>query len=112
MALPSVPPYVQGSDLPYIELTWKDTNDVVIDFSTGHTFQLKIGNPGEAALITKTTGITGAATSPNVTIAWASTGELNTLETGSHIAQLKATRNSDGKDRFFRFVLPVEPAIT
>jgi hypothetical protein len=106
------PIYIQGSDLPDLAITWKDRNDAVIDFSTGHTFSLKIGVPGSAALVTKSTGITGAATSPNVTIAWATSGELNTLATGTYTGQLKATRTLDSKERFMSFRITIKPAIS
>jgi hypothetical protein len=103
--------YVQGSDLPDLGLTWLDTNGSVIDFSIGWTFELKIGEPGVVALVTKTSSIVGAATSPNVTIAWLTTGELNTLAPGDWRAQLKATRTADGKQRLMVFFLDVNPAI-
>jgi len=104
--------YIQGSDLPDAAITWRDRNNAIIDFSTGHTFSLKVGTPGSAALLTKSTGITGAATSPNVTIAWATSGELNTLTTGVYSGQLKATRNSDSKDRYLPVDIRILPAIS
>jgi len=103
--------YIQGSDLGDAALTVKE-NGTVLDLSTGHTFALKVGTPGSAALLTKSTGITGAATSPNVTIAWATTGELNTLPPGIYDADLIITRTADSKDRKRRFQLRVDPAIT
>lgn len=104
--------YIQGSDLPDLTITWKDSSQVLIDFSSGYTFNLKIGNPSSTALITKTTGITGAATDPNVTIAWATSNELNTLEPGTYAAHLKATRASDSKDRYMTFDITIHPGIT
>lgn len=108
-----IPPYVQGAELPSITFDWEDSNGDLIHFgSVAHTFTLKIGEPGQAALLTKTTGITGADTSPNVTIDWAASGELNTLTSGSHSGDLIATRTSDGRQRILRFVLPVLPAVS
>lgn len=104
--------YRQGSDLPEYSAEWYDGNGDLIDFSTGYTFQAKIGNPGSAALITKTTSITGAATAPNITVAWATTGELNTLDPGTYTLQIKATRASDSKDRFLTDDITILPAIT
>lgn len=104
--------YIQGSDLPDATFEWRSGTGAIIDFSTGYTFTLKIGTPGQAATLTKTTGITGAATSPNVTVAWSTSGELNTLATGTYSGQLKATRTSDSKDRFFPFDVSILPAIT
>lgn len=112
MILPTAPPYIEGADLPDLTLTWKDENDAVINFSTGWTFVLKVGQPGSAALFTKSTGIVGAATAPNVTIAWATTGELNTLSPGTYQAHLIATRTADSKNRYLPFVLPVKDPIT
>jgi hypothetical protein len=111
VALPIAPAYVQGSDLPDLTWTWKDGSQNIIDL-TAYTFVLKVGQPGVAASFTKSTGIIGASTSPNLTIAWATTGELNTIPAGRYIADLIATRNSDSKARTLRFILPVEAAIT
>lgn len=106
------PAYVQGSDLPDLTITWRDSSNAIIDFSSGYTFSLKVGQPGLSATVTKSTGISGASTSPNVTISWSTSGELNTLTPGTYIAQLIASRTSDSKQRFFQFVLPVNAAIT
>lgn len=103
---------VQGSDLPDYSRPWLASDGSVIDFSSGYTFQVKVGNPGSAAAFTKTTGITGAATSPNITIAWATSGELNTLTPGAHTLQVKATRTSDSKERFMTDTIIVLPVIT
>ncbi len=59
-----------GSELPDDAFEWTDAQNQIIDFSTGWTFEVEVGFPGQAAVLTKTEGITGAATSPNVTIAW------------------------------------------
>jgi hypothetical protein len=107
-----MPEYVQGADLPDLTFTWYAQDGTLIDLSTGYTFSLKIGNPGSAALITKTTGITGAATDPNVTIAWATSGELNTLAPGSYALQLQATRTADSKQRFLTDQITIHPGMT
>lgn len=104
--------YVQGSDLPDLTFEWKDGSGNVIDFSSGYTFVLKIGTPGAAAALSKSTGITGAATSPNVTVSWATSGELNTLATGVYTLQLIVTRSSDSKQRILEDTLTVRPAIS
>lgn len=108
----TIPVYLAGSDLPNLEIEWLDSDGAAIDFATGHTFSLKVGVPGATALVTKTSGITGAATSPNVTIAWATTGELNTLTPGVYDADLTATRTSDSKHRKMRFQIRVDTTIT
>jgi hypothetical protein len=102
--------YMQGADLPDLALSWYDSNNNLIDFSTGYTFELKVGNPGETALITKTTGITGGAASPNVTVSWSTAGELNALAAGSYRGQLRAQRG-DGKQRYMTFLFEVNSGI-
>lgn len=104
--------YIKGADLPDLAVTWKDSDGSVIDFSSGWTFSLKLGDPGSAATLTKTTGITGASTAPNVTVAWATTLDLNNLAATTYTADLTATRTSDSKQRVMRFRLTVKDAIT
>jgi hypothetical protein len=105
--------YIQGSDLPDLTIEWRDRNGALIQFqSVAHTFDLKVGHPGQAADLTKSTGFTGADTAPNVTVQWATTGELNTLTPGTYQADLTATRSGDGKQRKLRFPLVVLPAIS
>lgn len=104
--------YTQGADLPDLAITWKDSDQATIDFAAGYTFQLKIGVPGNTALVTKTSGITGSTTAPNITIAWSTTGELNTLAAGIYDADLIATRIADSKQRPMRFQIRIDPAIT
>lgn len=103
--------YIEGSDLPDLAFAWFDGNKVLIDFSTGYTFELKIGLRGRTALITKTTGITGAATSPNVTISWSTSGELNALAAGNYTGQLTAQRTADNKQRVMTFEFIVESKV-
>ena len=107
----SIPTYTQGSDLPDYTVEWRDQAGDLIDFSTGWTFQCKVGTPGAAADIT-TTNVTGADTSPNVIVSFATSGELNTLAVGVYTVQIKATRTADSRDRFFRGKLRVVAAIT
>lgn len=104
------PTYIQGADDPALQITWKSDAGSIIDFSSGYTFTLKVGIPGSAALLTKTTGIAGAAAAPNVTITWATSGELNTLTPGTYTCQLTATASS--RQRIITFDLIVRPAIS
>jgi hypothetical protein len=100
----TTPVYTVGDELPSITIDWY-VDGVLIDL-TGHTFRLRVGR-GDTATVEKTTGISGAATSPNVTIDW-SDGELATLDGGTtYTAQLRARRTSDNKDRTFVFRLNV-----
>jgi hypothetical protein len=99
------PTYIVGDDLPSIEIDWY-VGGVLVDFSSGYSWRLRVGR-GDTATVEKTTGITGAATSPNVTIDWAA-DELATLDGGqTYTAQLRARRTSDNKDRTFVFRLNV-----
>jgi hypothetical protein len=88
----SIVRYHANAERPTLRLTWYDDDDALIDFSSGYTWSLKVGNPGSAALLTKTSGITGAATAPNVTIAWTA-GEL-ALTPGTYTYQLTATTSA------------------
>lgn len=103
--------YTQGAELPDLTVEWKDATGAIINFSSGYTFELRLGIPGSAASLTKTTGITGAATAPNVWVAWASSGELNTLAPGFYHAHLRATRTSDGKLRVLKFGINIDAAV-
>jgi len=99
---------------------WRDSpNGPLVDLSTGYTYALKIYDGTGATWFTKTTGITGAAGSltatpntPNVTIAWATTGELSTITTpGTYPLRLVATRTADSKTRTFRSQITILPLI-
>ena len=104
--------YRRGAALPDSALAEFDRSGAIIDFSAGHTFEVKVGRVGHAAAFTKTTGITGAATDPNVTIAWAASGELRTLEPGDYELQLTATHTATGKPRVFVHPLTVLASIS
>jgi hypothetical protein len=104
--------YIQGADLPDATFEWRDRLNNLVDFSIAHTWQLKVGQSGSTAVMTKTTGISGAATAPNVTISWDASVDLNTLDPGSYEADLIATRTSDSRQRKLRFALKILPPIT
>jgi hypothetical protein len=83
--------YVLGSEDPTYQVTWTDSNGAVIDFSAvGWSFELKLGFPGRDAVLTKTSGIVGAATAPNITVTWAAT-DLDDLDPGTYVLQLTPT---------------------
>lgn len=103
--------YVKGATLPDLALTLKDSAGEVIDFSTPHTFAVKVGASGESATFTKTTGITGAASSPNVTIAWATSAEITTLDAGNYEMQVDCIRTSDSKRRSWKLTMTVRPSL-
>lgn len=87
--------YTKGHEDPAQGLTWLNGDGDVIDLSA-HTFTLKVGTPGRDADVTKTTGIAGASTAPNVVVTW-SANELDDLDAGFHRGELTAT--SGGRDR-------------
>lgn len=95
--------YTKGAELESIDITWRQPNGTLYDFSTGWTFTVRVGTPGSAALLQKTSGITGAATAPNLVIAW-SAAELDAIPTGSYHLDVTA-RIANNKDltRTFMF---------
>lgn len=107
-------PFTQGAELPDTPLTWVDGNGDIVNFASGWTFTLRLGMPAGEAELEKTTGITGAATAPNITVSWAA-GELDDLSPGTRVMQLWARQTSSGKDRgplteLFTIYAPVTPA--
>lgn len=90
--------YLTSQEYPSIRLVWKDGTGTVIDFSSGYTWTVILAQESEAVL-TKTTGVTGAATSPNVTINWG-TGELDIAEGVYDLIVI--ARDGASKDRVFR----------
>lgn len=90
--------YRADAELPAFAVAWYDGTGALIDFSSGYTFELKLVAKSDGTVaLTKTTGIVGAATSPNVNVPWAA-GDLN-VAPGLYTAHLKATNGSG--DRFF-----------
>lgn len=88
--------YFKNAEDPNTRIWWLDDDGTLIDLSGVSSWSLKIGQIGETALLTKTSGISGAAGAgteptgtPNVVIVW-SAGELN-LASGSYTMQLTAT---------------------
>lgn len=95
--------YRKNQALPALTIAWYDGTGTLVDFSSGWTLSALICARGSTtALVTKTTGITGAATSPNVTVDWSAT-EFSGLTAGAMFdVYVKAVRNSDSKVRYFR----------
>lgn len=81
--------YVKGDELEPVAITWYEPDGTLYDFSVGWTFTARVGVPGAAALLQKTTGFTGTATAPNLTFAWVS-GDLDTIPTGTYHLDIKA----------------------
>ncbi len=77
---------------------WQATiviNGVLLDFTSGYTFEVKLVDSTGTVALTKTSNITGAAGGV-VTTAWA-IGDL-ALTPGRYTAQLRVSRNSDSRD--------------
>lgn len=101
-----------GSELPDDAFEWTDGQGNVINFSTGWTFTVVVGFPNQAPTLTKTDGITGAATAPNVTISWADDELDDPLTAGSWPGWISATNTGSGKNRKRSFLLKLNPAPT
>lgn len=104
MAEPKIT-YYKTAERPDIHMWVLDDDGNLVDL-TGHTFAFKIGIRGQAAVLTKTTGITGTAGTgsepsgtPNATIAFTA-GELDSVTAGRYHWQLRAT--TTGLDRVYQ----------
>ena len=93
--------YRQDQELPSWSADWYQKVggvDTLINMASGYTFQVLLVNQSTGVIgLTKTANITGAATSPNIVVAWAA-GELN-IAAGNYLMHLKAT--TGGADRLF-----------
>jgi hypothetical protein len=91
--------YRSDQEDPAYVVEWSDRDGNLINFATGYTFTLKLVNVATGAVaLTKTTNITGAATAPNISVAWAA-GDL-AVTAGSYWVKLVATASS--RDRVFK----------
>ena len=108
--------YYVTADRPALELWLIDDDETLVDLSSGYTFTLKVGSPGSTGLLSKTSGITGAAGAgieptgtPNCVVTWTA-GEIATLPIGRYTATLTATTN--GLDRVWQFPFEVLAVVT
>jgi hypothetical protein len=86
----------KGAELPDIAITWYQQDQVTLyNFSSGWTFAIRIGVPGQAALVTLTG--TGAATAPNLTISFAPDA-LNTIAAGTYHLDVTPRFTGTSKD--------------
>jgi hypothetical protein len=106
--------YFKNAERPVAELWIRDKAGTLIDFSTGYTFVLKIGHPDLTALLSKSSGIAGAAGAgveptgtPNVVVTWTA-GELN-LTPARYRWDLVAT--TGGLDRTFSGTIQIKPVV-
>lgn len=106
-----MPEYIQGAELDDMPISWLDADGDPYNFASGWTFSVKVGAKGAAATFTKTSGITGASTAPNITVTWATTGELNTLAPGDHTLQVEAIRTSDSRSLMMHDTITIIQAV-
>lgn len=101
--------YTRGAELPSITIEALDADGQPIDFSSGWTFQVKVGEPGKTALVT-TTSVGGAAAKPNLTVNFAP-GLLDALTTGVTYTCQVACTNAGGQARIYATQLRVVDAV-
>ena len=91
--------YRAGDELPYLIYEMKDSSGNLLDLSSGWTFTTVVTPvTSSTASFTKTTGFTGASTTPNLTVEWTSS-DLGALTAGTYRCVTTARRASDSKDR-------------
>lgn len=100
---------IEGADLPDVALTLEDRDGNTLDLSSGWTFTVKVGPEAGAATFTKTDGITGDDTAPNVVISW-ETDEVGDLAAGRYVLELTC-RQGDTRERKYKLPLVIEPAL-
>lgn len=109
--------YEAGDELGAVNLWWRNSAGALIDFSAGYTFEVKLGYRSSTAVLTVTTGITGAVGSgakpdgvPNLVITWTA-ANLGSLTVPSGVNEIvypmfvKAT--TGGNDRHYPGTLAV-----
>lgn len=94
------------ASLAALSLEWLAADGSVIDFASGWVFTVTIGRGGEA-VVTKTSGITGAATSPNIVVTWGPR-ELAALGAGEYSIQIVALNVSTGRERIYTEAFSIE----
>ena len=93
--------YRLGAELPNFAIEWRDRNNNLIAFSSGWTFTFKLfALDTNAAVYTLTSGILGAATTPNVTVNFP-VGAFASMTPGTYGVYLRAHQTSSGYDRDF-----------
>jgi hypothetical protein len=86
----------KGSELPDIAITWYQNDGTTLyNFSSGWTFAVRIGNPGQPSLVTPTA--TGAATAPNLTITF-DPAALDSIAVGTYHLDVTPRFTGTSKD--------------
>lgn len=101
--------YTRGAELPAITIEALDADGLPIDFSSGWTFEVKVGEPGKTALVTTTT-VVGASVKPNLTVNFAA-GALDVLTIGTTYTCQVACTNGTGQARIYATQLRVVDAV-
>lgn len=99
--------YDVGETLPDCHLTVLDDERATIALASGYTFALAVVDVDTATNAhTQSTGITGASTAPNLTIAW--TSGFASVTAGRYNLKVTGTRTSDSKTRIWSFPMEVK----
>lgn len=108
--------YYRTAERPDLKLWLLDSDGDLIDYSSGYTFEFKLGKPGSAAAFTKTSGITGGAGAgsepsgtPNITLTFTA-AELDNVAAATYTWQLKARTSS--LDRYHQGGFSLRDVIT
>ena len=105
--------YIAGAERPTLTASLRSAGDgALIDLSSGYTFELKLGTPGEDAVLTKTDGITAVTDEEdyNLRITW-EPDELD-IPPARYTAQLRVNRTADDSDIIISGIINVVAAIT
>ena len=91
--------YKRDQSLPAWTVAWYNRNEALYDFATGWTFEVVLSNANTGTdVLTKTSGIVGYDTAPNVSVGWAA-GELD-VEPGTYFVLLSAIDGASRRNRF------------
>lgn len=103
--------YSIGDDLDDLAVFWQATSGAYRDFSTGWSFEIKVGNANGVNFTTaNVTGQVGSSTVPSLVVAWAA-GTLDTITAvGDYYVQVRCTRSVDSKKLTKRGVLTMKPS--
>jgi hypothetical protein len=92
--------YFRTAERPDLKFWLLDDDGALVNLASGYTFTFKIGTPNATAVLTKTTGITGAAGTgtsssgtPNLVVSFTA-GELDSLAVRQYTWQIRATATS------------------
>lgn len=107
-----------AANLPAAAFQWLDASGNLLDFHSGYTFKMTIGQPPNGAVVTKTDQsyfVTNSTTpptvgQPNLTVEWA-VGELTVLSAGRWRFQITATNTSTGDARVLTGTMYIDEAV-